>query len=106
MKRVIGFKPMDEATKKRIAELAKLPDSDIDTSDIPEWTEENFAQAVPFRSLYKPRKEQITARIDADVLLWLKSFGKGYQTLINELLRKEMMESKKKPSNTITPAHR
>ena len=95
MKKVIGFKPMDEATKKRMAELAKLPESEINTSDISEWTKADFAQAIPFQSLYKPRKEQITARIDADVLVWLKSFGKGYQTLLNELLRKEMLESKK-----------
>ena len=105
MKKVIGFKPMDEATKKRMAELAKLPESDINTTDIPEWTKEDFDQAIPFQSLYKPRKEQITARIDADVLVWLKSFGKGYQTLLNELLRKEMMESKKKPSKKISSAH-
>jgi uncharacterized protein (DUF4415 family) len=51
---------------------------------------------VPFRSLYKPRKEQITARIDADVLAWLKSHGKGYQTLMNELLRKDMLEERNK----------
>lgn len=97
MKKVIGFKPMDEAAKKRIESLANLSDSEVDTSDIPEWTKADFARAVPFHSLYKPRKEQITARIDADVLAWLKSFGKGYQTLMNELLRKEMMESQNKP---------
>lgn len=97
MKKVIGFKPMDEAAKKRIEALANLSDSEVDTSDIPEWTKADFARAVPFHSLYKPRKEQITARIDADVLAWLKSFGKGYQTLMNELLRKEMMESQNKP---------
>jgi uncharacterized protein (DUF4415 family) len=96
MKRVTGFSPLGEEEKKRLAELAALPDSEIDTSDIPEWTEEDFAKAVPFQSLYKPRKEQITARIDADVLAWLKSFGKGYQTRINELLRKEMLEQRKK----------
>ncbi|MFA6507781.1 MAG: BrnA antitoxin family protein [Treponemataceae bacterium] len=96
MKREHGFSPMDEEAKKRIAALAALPDSEIDTSNIPEWTEEDFARAVPFHSLYKPRKEQITARIDADVLAWLKSHGKGYQTLMNELLRKNMLEEKNK----------
>jgi len=96
MKRERGFSPIDEEAKKRIAELAALPESEIDTSDIPEWTDADFAQAVPFHSLFKPRKEQITARIDADVLAWLKSHGKGYQTLMNELLRKEMMEERKK----------
>jgi len=101
MKKVVGSKPMDDATKKRIIDIASISDSMIDTTDIPEWTKEDFAQAVPFHSLYKPRKEQVTARIDADVLAWLKSFGKGYQTLMNELLRKEMIESKKHPPKTI-----
>jgi uncharacterized protein (DUF4415 family) len=95
MKKVNGFKPLDEAAKKRIEALAAMSDSEIDTSDISEWQKEDFAQAIPFHSLYKPRKEQITARIDADIIAWLKSFGKGYQTLMNELLRKEMMESHK-----------
>lgn len=103
MKKVAGFKPMDEATVKRIAAIARIPDSLIDTSDIPEWTKDDFTQAVPFHSLYKPRKEQVTARIDADVLAWLKSFGKGYQTLMNELLRKEMVESKKKSTKNTVP---
>lgn len=95
MRRVHGTKVLDESARKRLESLASLSDAAIDTSDIPEWTEKEFAQAVPFHALYKPRKEQITARIDADVLAWLKSFGKGYQTLMNELLRKEMMESTK-----------
>ncbi|GAB1483431.1 BrnA antitoxin family protein [Treponema sp.] len=96
MKRERGFNPMDEEAKKRIEALAALPDSEIDTSEIKEWTEEDFAASVPFHSLYKPRKEQITMRLDADVLAWLKSHGKGYQTLMNELLRKDMMEERKK----------
>lgn len=96
MKRVRGFEPLDEETKKRLEALASLPDSEIDTSDIHEWTEEDFKDAVPFQSLYRPRKEQITARLDADVLAWLKSYGKGYQTRMNELLRKEMLQEKKK----------
>ena len=70
--------------------------SKIDTTDIKEWSEEDFSKAVPFHSVYKPRKEQITTRIDADILIWLKSHGKGYQTLLNDLLRKEMIEESKK----------
>jgi len=44
---------------------------------------------------YKPLKQQITARIDADVLEWLKSSGKGYQSRINAILRKEMLAALK-----------
>ena len=66
MKQENGFSPMDEDTKARLAKLAELPDSEIDTSDIKEWSDEDFSRAVPFHDIYKPRKEQITTRIDAD----------------------------------------
>jgi len=32
-------------------------------------------------------KEQITLRLDKDVLAWFRTRGKGYQTLINAVLR-------------------
>ena len=82
---------MTDAMKAELDALALLPDDQIDTSDIPEWTAQDFAEAVPFYSIYRPRKQQITARLDSDVLAWLKAHGKGYQTLMNSLLRKEML---------------
>jgi uncharacterized protein (DUF4415 family) len=42
---------------------------------------------------YRPNKKQITAKVDADVLDWLKSQGKGYQSRMNAILRREMLES-------------
>jgi uncharacterized protein (DUF4415 family) len=44
---------------------------------------------------YRPRKRQITARVDADVLDWLKAQGKGYQSRINAILRREMLTAAK-----------
>ena len=41
---------------------------------------------------YRPRKQQITARLDGDVLHRLKSQGKGYQSRVNEILRREMLK--------------
>jgi len=82
--------PMTEERKKNLERLAALPDSEIDTSDIPEWTEEQWKTAVR-GGLYRPVKRQITARVDADVLAWLKSQGKGYQSRINAILRREML---------------
>jgi uncharacterized protein (DUF4415 family) len=35
-------------------------------------------------------KQQLTIRLDHDVLNWLKSLGKGYQTRINRILRAAM----------------
>jgi len=39
-------------------------------------------------------KKQITARVDADVLAWLKSDGKGYQSRMNAILRQAMLNAK------------
>jgi uncharacterized protein (DUF4415 family) len=68
-----------------------MKDEDIDLSDNPELTPEMFARAVVRRGL-KPviRKSQITLRIDGDVLDWFKKQGRGYQTMINSLLRAYM----------------
>lgn len=66
--------------------LNAMSDEDIDTSDIPELDDEFFQQA----ELHLPMKKPVTIRLDADVLEWFKSQGQGYQTRINNLLRKYM----------------
>ena len=68
-----------------------LQDEDIDFSDNPELTPEMFARAVVRRGLRPlPRKQQVTLRLDADVLEWFKAQGKGFQSRINALLRAYM----------------
>lgn len=84
--------PISDARLEELKALAALPDSEIDFSDIPEITDEQWKNAV----LYRPIKQQITARIDGDVLRWLKSQGRGYQSRINSILREKMMESLKR----------
>ena len=44
---------------------------------------------------YRPKKETVTVRLDADVLHWLKQDGKGYQSRMNAILRHEMMQKRK-----------
>jgi uncharacterized protein (DUF4415 family) len=83
--------PLTEKQRKHLEELASLPDGQIDFSDIPELTDAQLAEMKP-TALYRPVKQQITARVDADVLTWLKSQGKGYQSRINAILRREMLE--------------
>jgi uncharacterized protein (DUF4415 family) len=81
---------LPELTAEDIASLEALaarPDSEIDFSDIPELTEEQWKTAVR-GNFYRPVKQQVTARVDADVLAWLKSQGKGYQSRINAILRR------------------
>jgi len=71
--------------------LDALQDEDIDLSDAPEITPEMFAKAVVRRGLKSPpSKQQITIRLDDDVLQWFRAQGEGYQTRINSLLRAYM----------------
>ena len=80
----------DVISKEAKARLAKLNEADIDYYDIPPLTDEFWANAVS-NPLYKPTKQIATVRIDSDVLLWLKSQGKGYQTRMNAILRQAML---------------
>jgi len=84
--------PLTKPERARLKAMATRPDSEIDTSDIPEMTGEQWKNARRGH-FYRPRKRQITARVDSDVLAWLKSQGKGYQSRINEILRREMLIS-------------
>lgn len=68
-------------------EIADLKDEDIDFSDIPELDDSFFEKAAVS---WPPGKKQLTIRLDEDVLYWLKSQGKGYQTRINHILRAAM----------------
>jgi uncharacterized protein (DUF4415 family) len=71
-------------SEERVAEIANMPDEDIDYSDIPELDEAWFAKA----ELRMPvTKEQVTLRLDVDILRFFKAQGKGYQTRINAVLR-------------------
>ena len=74
---------------KRIRKIESIADADIDYSDIPEADESFWKRA----ELQMPRsKKGIYVRLDADVIDWLKSRGKGYQTRMNAMLR-ALMES-------------
>lgn len=76
-----------EKSKTDWDKLENMPDSDIDYSDIPELDESFFKKA----KLRMPKaKPLISIRLDPDVLEWFKSFGAGYQTRINAVLRMYM----------------
>ncbi len=86
--------PLTDAQRAHLAQLAALPDGSIDSSDVPELTDDAWSAGARGR-FYRPLKQQITARVDADVLDWLKSQGKGYQGRLNAILRREMLASLK-----------
>ncbi len=79
-----------ELTKEQQADiqaLESLPDDRIDTVEVPEVLDWSDARRGVF---YRPVKQQITLRLDADVLAWFKAQargGRGYQTDINGALR-------------------
>lgn len=81
---------LSDEQKVRLEALAKRSDSEIDCSDIPEL-DENFWKNAVQNPFYKPTKQVTTVRIDADVMLWLKAQGKGYQTRMNKILREAML---------------
>lgn len=82
---------LTEKDKRELAELAARPDSEIDFSDIPPLTEK-FWKNVVRNPWYRPRKQQVTLRIDADILAWLRRDGKGYQSRLNSVLRNAMLQ--------------
>ena len=80
-------------SEERLAEMAAFS-GDVDLSDLPEWTEAQFRKAIQGQ-FYKPVKSQVTAKLDKDVLAWLKAAGPGYQTRMNAILRAAMLSSLK-----------
>ena len=73
--------------------MAAAPNADVATDDMPELTDAQLA-GMRRGALYRPVKTQITARVDADVLAWLQSQGKGYQSRMHAILRDAMLTAK------------
>ncbi len=80
--------------KRELAALAAMPEDKIDTSDIPELPPDAWKDAVRGR-FYRPLKQAVSMRLDADVVAWLKKRGKGYQTRANSILRQRMLDESK-----------
>lgn len=85
------------AERDQLSRLAALPDDQIDTVDIPEAPAENWVHARR-GNLYRPVKQPVTIRLDADVLAWFKerTAGRGYQTEMNRVLRRHVLETEKR----------
>ncbi len=78
-------------TEAQLADLRAAEGAEPDTQDIPQARAENWAHA---RRFFRPRKEAISLRLDADVLDWLRHRHERYQPEINRILHEKMeMES-------------
>ena len=83
-------------TKERLEEIKAFKVTDF--SDAPILTEEQMKEFKPshLRGImknYKPIKKTVNVRLDADVIEWLQSAGRGYQTRMNAILREAMLSS-------------
>jgi uncharacterized protein (DUF4415 family) len=81
--------------------LAALPDERINTAAIPEVRDWSEARRGLF---YRPVKQQLTLRLDADIVAWFKQHardGRGYQTRINRALREYMQQHEKSAARDV-----
>ncbi len=76
-----------KSIKSDLARVDRIKDAEIDYSDIPPLDKSFFTKAT---EAWPPVKEQLTIRLDADVLNWLRANDRGYQTRINRILRAAM----------------
>ena len=81
------MRKLTRTQEREIAAVAAKGDADIDLTDMPEVVDWSGAEVGKF---YRPAKRPVTMRLDADVIEWLKSYGPGYQTKANLLLRHAM----------------
>ena len=79
-----------DLVRKELAALAAKPEGEIDFSDLPATQRKDW-QGAQRGKFYRPIKQQLTVRVDADVLEWLKSQGSGYQSRLNDILRNAML---------------
>jgi uncharacterized protein (DUF4415 family) len=91
------MKKLTVAQRENLAAIKKIKDEDIDLSDMPEVVDWSKAEIGRF---YRPAKRPVTIRLDEDVIAWLKSFGRGYQTKANLLLRHAMDATAQKRKKT------
>ena len=88
------MRKLTKEQKRQIAAIAGKRDADIDLAEMPEVVDWSGAEMGKF---YRPPKKPVTIRLDTDVVEWLKSYGRGYQTRVNHLLRHAMVSSQEPP---------
>lgn len=81
-------RPFSPEDKARLEALAQMPDEDIDYSDIPETTEEDWKDAV--RGWLPLEKRMVTLALDAEVYEWIEQQGSANARTINFVLRREL----------------
>ena len=94
------MRKLTKTQKEDIKKLRAKRDEEIDFSDAPVVLDWSKAEIGKF---YRPEKKPVTMRLDSDVIAWLKSEGRGYQTKANWLLRSAMVHSRRQSSAARLP---
>lgn len=84
--KVIDFPPLTDEERATLERLDKMPDNEIDFSDISPSVPDGNGGFYYIQALKMP-KTDIHTKIDNDNLAWLKQAGKGYQARLNNVLR-------------------
>lgn len=86
--------------------MNKKPNPEMIDDESPEWTKEDFRTAMSFSELQtemkrrhrgpqkKPVKVSTTIRFDEDIIIALRTTGKGWQTRLNNAVRKLLEEQR------------
>ena len=85
-------KPTNRDISTELAALDAMSDEDIDYSDIPPVRDFSGWRRGVF---YRPEKQAVTIRLDADVVAWFKGSEPKYQTAVNRVLRDYMLSHRK-----------
>jgi uncharacterized protein (DUF4415 family) len=85
--------PLTPALQAELDALAAIPESEIDTSDMPPIADWSNAVRGPF---YRPIKKALSLRVDADIIDWFQRQGQGYQTRMNSALREYVDRHRKR----------
>jgi uncharacterized protein (DUF4415 family) len=93
------MRPITDRQRRELQRLAKLADSRIDFSDAPE--SKARASDIEVGRFYRPIKQLVSLRVDAEVLAWFRGRGKKYQTYMNEVLRREMQSKPQGPGSRV-----
>jgi uncharacterized protein (DUF4415 family) len=80
--------PISDRERAELVRLSGKSDSELDYSDAPAM--KSVPRNVHIGRFYRPVKQQISLRVDADVLAWFRLKARKYQTYMNEVLRREM----------------
>jgi uncharacterized protein (DUF4415 family) len=84
--------PLTPELQAEMDALAAMPESEIDTTEMPPIVDWSHAVRGPF---YRPIKRPLSLRVDADIIDWFQQQGQGYQTRMNSALREYVERHRK-----------